>query len=63
VAGLAGAFVAGRLLTSILAGVNAEDPWTLSASAVILLLISALACYFPARKAIRIDPSAALRQG
>ncbi len=63
VAGLAGAFVAGRLLTSILAGVNAEDPWTLSASAAILLLISALACYFPARKAIRIDPSAALRQG
>ncbi len=62
-AGLAGAFVADRVLKSILVGVSGENPWTLFTAALVLLLISAAACYFPARRAIRIDPSAALRQG
>ncbi len=61
-AGLAGAFVADRVLKSILVGVSGQNPWTLVTAMLILLLISAVACYFPARKAIRIDPSAALRQ-
>ena len=62
-AGLAGAFVADRVLKSILVGVSGENPWTLFTAALVLMLISAAACYFPARRAIRIDPSAALRQG
>jgi putative ABC transport system permease protein len=61
-AGVAGTFLASRLLKSMLVGVNADNPWTLAAAALILVLISAGACYLPARRAIRIDPSAALRQ-
>ena len=62
VAGVAGAFVSARLLKSLLLGVGAQDPATLIAAAVVLLFISAGACYLPARRAIRIDPGAALRQ-
>jgi putative ABC transport system permease protein len=62
VAGVAGTFAAARLLKSVLVGVSAQNPWTLAAAALVLLLISAAACYLPARRAIRIDPSAALRQ-
>jgi ABC-type antimicrobial peptide transport system permease subunit len=62
-AGLAGAFVADSVLKSILVGVSGQNPWTLFTATLVLLLISALACSLPARKAIRIDPSAALRQG
>jgi putative ABC transport system permease protein len=62
VAGVAGAFVAARLLKSMLAGVSAQNSWTLAFAALVLLVISVGACYLPARRAIRIDPSAALRQ-
>jgi predicted permease len=61
-AGVAGALVAGRLLKSFLMGVSGQDPWTLAASALVLLVVSAIACYFPAVKAIQINPSSALRQ-
>jgi putative ABC transport system permease protein len=61
-AGLAGAFVADSVLKNILLGVSGQNPWTLFTATLILLLISALASFLPARKAIRIDPSAALRQ-
>lgn len=61
-AGVAGALVAGRLLKSFLVGVNGQDPLTLSVAALLLLVVSAVACYVPALKAIRIDPGSALRQ-
>jgi putative ABC transport system permease protein len=61
-AGTAGAIVAGRLMKSILVGVSGQDPWTIFASAGLLLAVSAIACYFPARKAVGVDPGTALRQ-
>jgi putative ABC transport system permease protein len=61
-AGIAGAFVVGKLLTSALVGIGAQDPLTLLEAAALLVVISVVACYFPARRAIRIDPGSALRQ-
>jgi putative ABC transport system permease protein len=60
-AGLAGAMTASALLRAFLVGISATDPLTLSAAAALLLLISAIATYFPARRAMRVNPSSALR--
>ena len=59
--GLAGALAAGRLLSSFLFDVRASDPLTLAAVAILLLAVAALATYLPARRALRVDPIAALR--
>lgn len=50
-----------RLLQSQLYGVHAGDPATLVAVAFILLLVSLVACWLPARRATRVDPLVALR--
>jgi ABC-type antimicrobial peptide transport system permease subunit len=55
-------FAASRLLTSLLFGVSPTDPATLTATALLMLSIAALAAYLPARRASRVDPIAALRQ-
>jgi putative ABC transport system permease protein len=59
--GLAGAYFVGRVMTSVLYGVNAIDPGAVSAVAALLLLAALLACYMPARRATRVDPLVALR--
>ena len=59
--GLAGAFAATRALVSLLFGVTRLDPITYAGVVVILLGISAVACWLPARRATRIDPMVALR--
>ena len=59
--GLAGAFAATRVLSSFLFGVGAGDPLTFSAVAVLLFVVALLATYFPSRRALRVDPIAALR--
>ncbi len=59
--GVAGAFVATRLLTSLLFGVKASDPLTLAAMALLLMLAALLACWLPARRATRVNPLTALR--
>ena len=50
-----------RLLQSFLFGISAFDPATFIAMALLLTLVAAAACFFPARRATRVDPIVALR--
>ena len=61
--GAAGAFWLTRLMKSLLFQVSPTDPATFAAVAILLVLLALVACYLPARRATRIDPMAALRQG
>jgi putative ABC transport system permease protein len=56
-----GAFALTRVMSRILYGVSAADPLTFILIPMLLLGVSLLACYLPARKATRVDPLASLR--
>jgi putative ABC transport system permease protein len=59
--GVAGAFGLTRLLSGLLYSVRPTDPLTLALVTLVLLAVSALAGYIPARRATKIDPIVALR--
>jgi ABC-type antimicrobial peptide transport system permease subunit len=59
--GLTGAFLLTRFLSSELYGISPIDPVTYLGVAVAMAAITMLACYLPARRAMRVDPLIALR--
>jgi putative ABC transport system permease protein len=59
--GLAASLMATRLISSLLFGVTARDPLTFAAVPAFLAAVALLACYLPARRAMRVDPMVALR--
>lgn len=60
-AGVGTAVWLSKLMANQLFGVTARDPMTYVVSVAALLLAAAIACYLPARKALRVDPAQALR--
>jgi putative ABC transport system permease protein len=59
--GIAGALVAGKILTTLLYQVRPGDPFILSVTTGLLGLVALVACLIPARRAARLDPTNALR--
>jgi ABC-type antimicrobial peptide transport system permease subunit len=60
-AGLAASFFVTRAMASILFGVSTTDPSVIAGIGTLLLAAAALACWLPARQAMRLDPMSALR--
>jgi putative ABC transport system permease protein len=60
--GIAGALALARFVESMLFEVTPFDPASYVATAGLLMAVAALACYIPARRAMRVDPIVALRQ-
>jgi putative ABC transport system permease protein len=61
IVGVAGAFAATRLLSSLLFGVGASDPVTFVAIVLLVSAVAFVAAWLPARRATRVDPIVALR--
>jgi putative ABC transport system permease protein len=61
VVGLAGALGITRLMSSLLFGVSPTDVLTFALVSAGLLIVALLACYLPARRAMKVDPLVALR--
>jgi ABC-type antimicrobial peptide transport system permease subunit len=61
IVGVLASFATTRLLSSLLFGISANDPFTLAGVALVLSLIALAASYIPARRAMRVDPITALR--
>ena len=59
--GIAGSLAATQFLASLLFGVTPRDPFSFAAVIVLLMGVTLLACYLPARRAMRVDPMVALR--
>jgi ABC-type antimicrobial peptide transport system permease subunit len=59
--GVVGAVGLRKVLASLLFGVTPTDPLIFAAVVALLALVSFVACYFPARRAARVDPLIALR--
>ncbi|MGH9717382.1 MAG: hypothetical protein ACRD4R_11740 [Candidatus Acidiferrales bacterium] len=59
--GLAASLGLTRLIATMLFGVSATDPLTFAAVIAVLVAVALLACWIPARIAMRVDPAVALR--
>jgi predicted permease len=59
--GIAGSLFVTRAMQSLLFGVSPTDPVTFAAITSVLVLVTLAACYFPARRATKVDPLVALR--
>ena len=60
-AGTAAALILTRLISSLLFGISPTDPITFASIAAIVMAVVMAACYFPARRATKVDPMVALR--
>ena len=58
--GLGGAMAASRLVSNLLFGLAPTDPTATAGAVTVMVLVSALAGYLPARRASRVDPMVAL---
>ena len=61
IGGLAAAWLASRWLASMLYGLREHDPLTLAAASCLMFAVALLACWWPARRATKVDPLVALR--
>ena len=59
--GVPAALMSTQLLENLLFGLGGRDPWVLGGAIVVLIAVSAVAAYIPARRASRVDPVVALR--
>ena len=59
--GLLAAFVLTRWMETLLFGVRPADSWTFGAISLVLIVVALLACWIPARRATKVDPTTALR--
>ncbi len=60
--GMMGALVSARVLRSLLFGVGPADPLTLAGVVLLVVGVSLIGCYVPARSATRVDPNVVLRE-
>jgi len=59
--GLIASFVLTRLMRTLLFNIDPKDPLTFTTVAALLAFVALLACFFPARRATKVDPMVALR--